>query len=201
MNIQSVDQLRQVYDLPGERALKKELSVLDAHMRRFIGLSPFLVISSSSASFQMDASPRGGAPGFVKVVDDHTLWVPDASGNNRLDTLENIVATGQVGLLFLIPGVDETLRINGLATISTSGDRLAAFAQDKRPPQTVIQVTVQTAYLHCAKAMMRAQLWDASQQVERKVLPSMGQMIKDQAQLEGPAESQEEMVQRYRNAL
>lgn len=201
MNIQSVDQLRRVYDLPGERALKKELSALDAHMRRFIGLSPFLVISSSSASFQMDASPRGGAPGFVKVVDDHTLWVPDASGNNRLDTLENIVATGQVGLLFLIPGVDETLRINGLATISTSGDRLAAFAQDKRPPQTVIQVTVQAAYLHCAKAMMRAQLWDASQQVERKVLPSMGQMIKDQAQLEGPAESQEEMVQRYRNAL
>ena len=201
MNIQSVDALRRVYAQPGERAVKKQLAHLDAHIQRFIALSPFVVVSSSSATQQMDASPRGGAPGFVKVGNDTTLWLPDASGNNRLDTLENIIATGQIGLLFLIPGVDETLRVNGHATVSTSPDLLAKFSHEARAPKAVIEVTVREAYLHCAKAMMRAKLWQASSQVERSALPTMGQMIKDQAGLDEPAESQEAMVQRYQSML
>lgn len=201
MKIQSVNDLRRVYSAPGERAVKKQLAHLDAHIQRFIALSPFVVVSSSSAALQMDASPRGGAPGFVKVGNDTTLWLPDASGNNRLDTLENIIATGQIGLLFLIPGVDETLRVNGHATVSASPALLAKFADEARPPTTVIEVTVREAYLHCAKAMMRAKLWQASSQVPRSVLPSMGQMIKDQAGLEEPAETQEAMVQRYQSML
>lgn len=201
MKIQSVDDLRRVYAQPGERAVKKQLAHLDAHTQRFIAMSPFVVVSSSSATQQMDASPRGGAPGFVKVGNDTTLWLPDASGNNRLDTLENIIATGQIGLLFLIPGVDETLRVNGHATVSTSPTLLAEFSHEARAPKAVIEVTVREAYLHCAKAMMRAKLWQASSQVERSTLPSMGQMIKDQAGLAEPAETQEAMVRRYQSEL
>jgi len=201
MKIQSVDALRRVYAQPGERAVKKQLAHLDTHIQHFIALSPFVVVSSSSATQHMDASPRGGAPGFVKVGDEYTLWLPDASGNNRLDTLENIVATGQIGLLFLIPGVDETLRVNGHATVSTSPALLAKFAHEARAPKAVIEVTVREAYLHCAKAMMRAKLWQAGSQVARSVLPTMGQMIKDQAGLDEPAETQEAMVQRYQSML
>ncbi len=201
MKIQSVDDLRRVYAFPGERAVKKQLAHLDAHIQRFIALSPFVVVSSSSASQQMDASPRGGAPGFVKVGNDTTLWLPDASGNNRLDTLDNIIATGEIGLLFLIPGVDETLRVNGQATISTSPALLEKFSHEARPPKTVIEVTVREAYLHCAKAMMRAKLWHASSQVKRSALASMGQMIKDQVGLDEPAETQEAMVERYQRDL
>ena len=201
MKLESVDALRRVYGQPGERAVKKQLTHLDAHIQRFIALSPFVVVSSSSATQQMDASPRGGAPGFVKVGNDTTLWLPDASGNNRLDTLENIIATGQIGLLFLIPGVDETLRVNGHATVSTSPDLLAKFSQEARAPKAVVEVTVREAYLHCAKAMMRAKLWQASSQVERSALPTMGQMIKDQAGLDGPAETQQDMLARYQSTL
>ena len=201
MKIESVEALRHLYAQPGERAVKKQLMQLDAHCRRFIALSPFVVISSSNAAHHMDASPRGGAPGFVQVGNDTTLWIPDASGNNRLDTLENIIATGQIGLLFLIPGVDETLRVNGQATVSTSPELLAKFASAARPPQTVVEVTLREAYLHCAKAMMRSKLWQLSSQVERSALPTMGQMIKDQVGLTEPAETQEEMVQRYQSLL
>lgn len=201
MKIESVDALRRVYAPAGERAVKKQLTHLDTHCQRFIALSPFVVVSSSNASQQMDASPRGGAPGFVKVGNDTTLWLPDASGNNRLDTLENIIANGQIGLLFLIPGVDETLRVNGHATVSTSPALLAHFSHQARAPKTVIEVTVREAYLHCAKAMMRAKLWNASSLVDRSVLPTMGQMIKDQVGSDGPAETQEEMLVRYQSTL
>ena len=115
MNIESVDALRTIYPPAKDRAVKKQLTRLDRHCRQFISLSPFVMLSSSNAAWTMDASPRGGAPGFVKAPDEHTLLIPDAPGNNRLDTLENIVATRQLGLLFLIPGVDETLRVNGAA--------------------------------------------------------------------------------------
>jgi PPOX class probable FMN-dependent enzyme len=166
-------------------------------MRKFITLSPFLVISSSSTAFRLDASSRGGVPGFVKVVDDKSLLIPDAPGNNRLDTLQNIISTSQVGLLFFIPGVDELLRVNGQASLSTAPDLLAHFANTARPPKLVIEVSVSEAYLHCAKSLMRSKLWDMNSQVERSVLPSMGEMLKEQIGLEGPAESQEEMLRRF----
>lgn len=145
----------------------------------------------------MDASPRGGEPGFIKVIDERTLLIPDALGNNRLDTLENIVETGTLGLLFMIPGVDETLRVNGSARLSGDESHLQVFSQEKRPPRLVVVMQVQEAYLHCAKAMMRSKLWQASAQVPRSVLPTMGDMLKSQTGMEAPAETQEQMLARY----
>ena len=197
MHIDSVERLRALYAEPGERAVKKQLALLDVHCRRFIELSPFLVVASGSAAGAMDASPRGGAPGFVKVVDERTMLVPDAPGNNRLDSLENIIATGKVGLLFMIPGIDETLRVNGAARLSNFESHLQAFAAEKRQPRLIIEIAVEEAYLHCAKALMRSSLWQASSQVNRSVLPTMGQMINSQTDDAAPAETHEAMLARY----
>ena len=201
MIIDSLDQLRALYPAPQERSLKKQLGALDAHCLRFIALSPFIVIASSGEANALDASPRGGAPGFVRALDAHTLLIPDAPGNNRLDTLENIVATGRVGLLFLILGVDETLRINGWARLSTAPETLARLADERRTPRLAIEVVVEAAYLHCAKALMRSALWNASTQVERSALPTMGEMLRDQTGMAGPPETQEAMLARYAQVL
>jgi PPOX class probable FMN-dependent enzyme len=197
MNITSIDALRALYATPRERAVKKQLSSLDRHCRRFIELSPFLVLATAGATGPMDASPRGGVPGFIKVRDERTLLVPDAPGNNRLDSLENILATGRVGLLFLIPGIDETLRVNGSAVLSRAADDLALYSDERRVPKVVVRVTVQEAYLHCAKALMRSRLWSPESHVDRSSLPTLGQMINDQTGIQVPAETQEEMVKRY----
>lgn len=197
IQVSTLQDLRSLYPAAKGRAQQKQLAALDAHCRRFIGLSPFVVLASANETHAMDASPRGGGQGFVKTLDDHTLLIPDAPGNNRLDTLENIIATGQIGLIFMIPGVDETLRVNGAARLSCLPDHLQVFSDERRQPKLVIEVHVAQAYLHCAKALMRSRLWDASSQVSRSVLPSMGQMINDQIGLSAPAESQEDMLARY----
>ena len=195
--------LRAFYPAPKERALRKELTRLDPHCRRFIGLSPFVVLASAGADGALDASPRGGTPGFVKAPDEHTLLIPDAPGNHRLDTLENIVATGRLGLLFMIPGVDETLRVNGAAELLT-GEAVAALAASRtgqRRAPVVVRVRVEQAYLHCAKAFMRSRLWSHEAQVERSALPTMGRMISDQTGLAGAEETQEQMLARYQADL
>ena len=200
MNITTLQDLRALYAPARERSVKKQMPSLDVHATRFIGLSPLVVVASAgvdAAGGLLDASPRGGAPGFAKVLDAHTLLIPDAPGNNRLDTLENIVATGHIGLLFLLPGVDETLRINGTAVLSTDPADIALCADDKRTPKLVIRVTVQAAYLHCAKALMRSRLWSPDVQVSRDVMPSMGEMMKDQIGGDIPCETQEQMLARY----
>jgi PPOX class probable FMN-dependent enzyme len=198
--IDDLQRLRALYPAPGERALRKQMAALDPHARRFIELSPFVVLSTADAQGRQDASPRGGAPGFVHAVDALRLWIPDAPGNHRLDSLSNIVTTGHVGLLFLIPGVDETLRINGGARLCDEADRLALFAADPRV-RLVIEVDVEEVYLHCAKALMRSKLWSDAARVPRSVLPTMGQMINDQTGGGLPAESQEQMVARYAKDL
>jgi PPOX class probable FMN-dependent enzyme len=195
--IRTQEELRTLYAAPTPRVLRKEVHAIDRHIERFIALSPFLVVASGDDQLHLDASPRGGAPGFVQVQDAQTLLIPDAPGNNRLDTLQNILATSQVALLFFIPGVDEMLRIHGTAILRTDPDLLERFAKESRPPKLVIEVKVRGAYMHCAKAMMRSRLWSADSQVDRAQLPSMGEIIKDHAQLEGPVESQEEMLRRY----
>ena len=201
MEITSLEALRSLYASARERSVKKELQQLDVHCTRFISLSPLVVVSSSGASGALDASPRGGEPGFVRVQGNGTLLIPDAPGNNRLDTLENVVQTGQVGLLFFVPGVDETLRVNGKAVLSTLAAELELCKDAKRRPKLVIRVTVESAYLHCAKALMRSALWDASRHVERSVMPSMGEMMKDQIGVDIPCETQEEMLARYATDL
>ncbi len=202
--ITSLDALRALYPAPLERAVKKQIPALDAHCRRFIALSPFVVLATTDASHRLDASPRGGAPGFVQVGDEAdagALLLPDAPGNNRLDSLENIVATGEAGLLFLIPGFDETLRVNGRATLSTDPAHIARCTDARRAPRLVVRIAVEAAYLHCAKAFMRSRLWQAEAQVPRDTLPTLGQMIADQTGLAGPLETQEAMVQRYAKDL
>jgi uncharacterized protein len=197
MKITSREDLRRLYAQPGGRSVKKQLDRIDAHARRFIELAPFVVLASGNAQLALDASPRGGEPGFVKLVDDRTLWLPDAPGNNRLDTLENIIDTGRIGLLFLIPGVDESLRINGRAQLSTDEYALAAFATCRRPTKLVIEVVVGEVYLHCAKALMRSALWDPAARIERALLPTMGEMLRDQIGGDQPVETQAQMLARY----
>jgi uncharacterized protein len=210
--ITSTDALRAMYDAARERSRLKELPQLDAHARRLIGLSPFVVLSTHGAGHTggaCDASPRGGEPGFVKVLDNATLLIPDSPGNNRLDSLENIIATGQIGLLFMVPGMDETLRVNGQAELSVD-EALRALCTDTltgqpRVPKLVIHVNVQASYLHCAKALMRSQLWDPARHVDRATLPSMGEMMRDQmADRVSPGtvfETQAQMLERYRQSL
>ena len=195
--IESVEALRRVYSEAKGRAVQKQIDHIDVHCARFIGLSPFVVIASVDAHGALDASPRGGAPGFVRVSDARTLLMADSPGNNRLDTLTNIMATGSVGLLFMIPGVDETLRVNGTARLNDEASILSTFAGDKRTPKLVIEVTVYEAYLHCAKAFMRSQLWSPARIVDRAALPTMGEMLSDQTGMPGAPETQDEMRARY----
>ena len=194
--ITDLQSLRALYPTPGERALRKQLAALDRHCAAFIALSPFVVLATADAQGRQDASPRGGATGFVKVDGAQRLLIPDAPGNHRLDSLGNIVSTGRIGLLFLVPGVDETLRINGTARLRDEADRLAPFAADKRV-RLVIEVGVEEAYLHCAKSLMRSKLWSDSARVERSALPTIGQMIRDQTGMEPPDETQAQMLARY----
>lgn len=197
MTITTLEALRALYAPARERSVQKEIPQLDAHCAHFIALSPFVVVASAGTDGAMDASPRGGERGFVKVLDAGTLLIPDSPGNNRLDTLENIVHTGRVGLLFLVPGVDETLRVNGTAVLTADEVTLARCADAKRAPKLVIRVTVEAVYLHCAKALMRSKLWDASRHLDRAALPSMGEMLRDQIGGDIPAETQEQMLARY----
>lgn len=197
MNITTEKQLRELYGFPSGRAKDKVFQALDKHAINFINKSPFLVLSTSNSSGKMDASPRGGEIGFVKINDNTTLIIPDSKGNNRVDSIGNIVETGRVGLLFLIPGIDETLRINGSAKLSTNKDYLDLFSTEKNPPKACIIVTVEELFLHCAKALMRSKLWDESAKIDKKEFPSMGQMLKDQLGSKDVAESRDDMVKRY----
>ena len=196
------EQLRALYAAPGERAVRKQQAQLDAHCQRFIALSPFCVLASGGGTGALlDASPRGGAPGFVKSPDAHTLLLPDAGGNNRLDTLSNLLDDPRIGLVFLIPGVDETLRVNGTARLREEALYTDFFTAERQRPKLVIEVRVAEAYLHCPKALMRSRLWSADAQVDRAVLPTLGQMIHDQMGLATEPESQVAMLQRYRAQL
>jgi PPOX class probable FMN-dependent enzyme len=201
MKIKTLEQLRTLYAAPKERAVKKQLALLDRHCKHYISLSPFVVLSSMGGDEVLDASPRGGPPGFVKIIGDNTLLIPDSPGNNRLDTLENIIHTGRLGLLFLIPGVDETLRVNGSADLSVAPADIAQCTTEVRAPKLVIRVNVQQAYLHCAKAFMRSKLWESESRIERSQLPTMVDMINEQAAIEGVFETHEEIMRRYRNEL
>ena len=200
MDVRSTGELRERYGEPSERARAKQLDRLDAHCRRFVELSPFCVLATSGPDGLADATPRGGDPGFVHVLDERTLLLPDRPGNNRLDSLANLVAHPGVGLLFLLPGVDETLRVNGVAALRDDEELLARFDLEGRRPRLVLVVSVREAYLHCGKALMRSRLWDDASRIDRSTLPSLGEMLRDQRGL-GEAESQEAMVARYRESL
>jgi len=190
--IDTQDKLRAIYGEPMGLAVAKCLPKLDPHCKHFIELAPFAVISSADTKGDADVSPRGDGPGFIKVIDDNTIVMPDRPGNNRIDTLSNIIENPKVGMLFFVPGVNETLRINGTAEISTDPALLDLFADTPKPPITAIRITVDEAFLHCAKSLMRSKLWDANVQIHRKTLPTLGKMIKDQTAVDIPEGTQEE---------
>jgi hypothetical protein len=198
--VNSQEELRRIYTEPKERSLRKELDHLDEHCRNFIAHSPFVVVASTNPDGTADATPRGGEPGFVTVADDRTLLIPDRPGNNRLDTMSNLVRTPGIGLLFLVPGVDETLRVNGTAEIRDDEELRARFTEGK-PPATVLTIHVAEAFLHCGKALMRSHLWDPGRHIERTDLPTLGEMLRDQIGSHDLPESQDEMVERYRAEL
>lgn len=193
--------LREIYGTPSETAAKKQLTHLDGHARRFIELSPFLVISTQGADGLGDVSPKGDAPGFVAVLDDRTVLIPDRPGNNRIDTLSNLTENAGVGLLFMIPGVNETLRINGRGRVINDTSMLTRFEVRNRLPKTGILVEVEEMYLHCAKALVRSKLWDDDYRVERKTLPSLGQMIADQVDGVDVAEAEKRIEDSEKNNL
>lgn len=199
--IESLNQLRALYGAPHGRAVAKQLDRLDRHCRSFIALSPFLILATQGADGLGDATPRGDHAGFVSVPDDHTLIIPDRPGNRRLDSLSNIVERPGVGVLFLIPGVDETLRVNGTAVIDDDLALREAHRVEDNLPATVLVVTVKEAYLQCAKALMRSKLWSDETKIERSRLPTMGEMLKDHTRSKETPETQEAMLARYRGAL
>lgn len=165
------------YGTPNERSLRKEIDHVNADYRRFIESSPFVVLATGGPE-GLDCSPRGDAPGFVRIVDERTLALPDRPGNNRVDSLRNVIASAQVALLFMVPGVGETLRVNGRARVSTEAALVASFAVDGKPPRSVLVIDVESVYFHCSKAIVRSKLWDASHHVERSHLPSAGEMLR-----------------------
>ena len=202
--IESVEALRQLYPQASARSRAKQLDRLDEAMRRFVAHAPLCVLASAGmAGGLLDASPRGGPPGFVQVADERTLLIPDATGNNRLDTLENLVADPRIGVLFLVPGVDEVLRVNGTARLRDEAAFTQRFAAPgaTRLPALVIEVRVQEAYLHCPKALMRAQAWNPDARVAPGTFPSMNAMLKSQLGGAIVTETDEEAAARYRTQL
>ncbi len=199
--IETDEQLRTLYGPAKERAVKKQMARLDHHCRDFLALARFAVFSTCDSDNNMDASPRGGDAGFIKVIDDNTVIVPDWSGNNRLDTFANVLDTARIGALFLVPGVDETLRINGTASLRNDEAFTSLCEVDGRFPKLVVHIVVREAYLHCAKAIMRAKLWAPDAKVDREVLPTMNEILRDQIGQSEPAEPQEAMVARHETEL
>ncbi|HLW27954.1 MAG TPA: pyridoxamine 5'-phosphate oxidase family protein [Kiloniellales bacterium] len=199
--IDHLDALRDHYGNPSDNAQRKQLDHLDGHCRTLIAASPFVVVGTSNARGEQDVSPRGDPPGFVKVLDDKHLLIPDRPGNRRLDSLSNLLENPGVGLLFMIPGMNETLRVNGRGRIVTDPETLAAMIVQEKPPLSALLVEVEAAYLHCGKALIRSRLWSPDAQVDRKSLPSLGKILADQIKGLEQREQEERLEKAYRETL
>ncbi|MCB2253679.1 pyridoxamine 5'-phosphate oxidase family protein [Pseudomonas chlororaphis] len=197
----TLEQLEAIYGLPLERAVRKEIPFLNADYQAMVRASP-LVILSTVGPDGMDGSPRGDSPGFVRIVDERTLALPDRPGNNRIDSLRNIIQDPRVALLFIIPGIGETLRVNGRARISAEPELLESFAVQGKPARTVILVDIEAAYFHCSKAIVRSDLWNPERFLERSALPSAGTILKRLNGEQFDADRYDrEMPERLRNSL
>jgi uncharacterized protein len=196
----SANDLATIYPAPTPRVIAKARPEIDVHAKKFIGMSPFCVLATSGSDGSVDASPRGGNPGFVSVAGPNELLMPDRSGNNRIDSFRNIVeGSGFVQLIFFVPGIDETLRVGGRGTLSADPELLASMVEFGKAPRAALRIDVSEVYFHCGKALMRSKLW-AGDRVERSVMPSIGQVIHDQTGL-GEPESQEVVYERYKTQL
>jgi PPOX class probable FMN-dependent enzyme len=193
--------LATIYPQPTARVIAKARPEIDLHAQKFIAMSPFCVLATSASDGGVEASPRGGTPGFVTVAGPNELLMPDRSGNNRIDSFRNIVeGSGFVQLIFFVPGIDETLRVGGKGRLSADPQLLASMIEFGKPPRAVLRIDVKEAYFHCGKALMRSKLWAADTRVERKVFPSISEVIHDQTTL-GQPESQEAVYERYKTQL
>ena len=195
------DNLRTVYPEASTRSQRKEIDHLDGYCRRFIALSPFCVLSTVGPGATPDLTPRGGEPGFVRVADPGALILPDRPGNYRLDNITNLVERPSVALLFMVPGIDETLRVYGRSEVRTLDEHQRVALQVDDKTRTALHVEVSRAFFHCAKALMRARLWDPAARLERSAYPSMGEIISQHAGMPGPPETQAAMVARYQASL
>ena len=196
MGLASVDDLRQIYRQPTRGPIDKVIHRLDQHCVDFLAKSPFFVLSTASADGTCDGSPKGGPRGFVRALDEQRLAWADYSGNNRLDSFQNLVSNDSVALLFLIPGLDETLRVNGRAELRTDPDLCDQFAIDGKPARVVVVVTVDEAYIHCAKALRRAAVWSPDDWLDPADLPSAACIVKDHAAIDADVEAIEEARER-----
>jgi len=193
--------LEAIYAKPNPRVIAKARPALDIHSKKFIALSPFCVLATSGADGSVDASPRGGHPGFIHVEGDSRLLMPDRPGNNRIDSFRNVAeGTGLMQFIFFVPGINETLRVSGRGTLTDAPELLAKMVEFGQPPRLVLSVEVSEAYFHCGKAIMRSKLWLQEAQVERSAMPSIAEIIHDQTKL-GEPESQEAVDARYRTQL
>jgi hypothetical protein len=190
-----------IYPNPSPRVIAKARPEIDGHARKFIAMSPFCVLATSGSDGSVDASPRGGNPGFIHVVSPTLLAMPDRSGNNRIDSFRNIVeGSGCVQLILFVPGIDETLRVSGKGRLSAEPELLASMVEFGKPPRAVLSIDVQEAYFHCGKALMRAKLWSPDIQVDRAVMPSISEIVHDQTKLDEP-EPQHVIEARYKTQL
>jgi len=187
--IRSTDALRDIYPPPTGPSSRKVMPSLEKHSRRFLELCPFLVLASAG-----DASPKGDPPGFVRVLDDNTILIPDRVGNNRVDSMQNILADPRVGILCFLPGLSETLRINGRAEITTDPDLLAPSAVRGKVPKTGLIIHIDEVFMHCANAILRARLWDPAQHIDRADFPPIGQVYADHI---GRSEEAEALEKKY----
>lgn len=176
-------QLRDVFGWPSDRALNKQIDRLDEHCRAIIAKSPFLLLGTSDRTGRCDVSPKGDYPGFVRVLDDKTLAIPDLPGNNRLDTLTNMLNNPQVGLIFMVPGMNETLRVNGHVRLVRDADLLERLAFEGKRPKLAIVVDIEEVFSHCPKAFLRSKLWAVESQIDRRELPSFAAILRDHAAL------------------
>jgi PPOX class probable FMN-dependent enzyme len=181
--IESREELRAVYREPGDVPVRKEMRRLDAYARNFLLKSPFVLIGSQDRDGAADVTPKGDRPGFAQPLDDFTLLIPDRPGNNRLDTWENVIVNPAVGLLFVIPGMDETLRVNGEGRLTVDEDLRRRLAVDGKPAVSVLVVKIHAVYMHCAKAFMRSKLWRPDTWPRRSEFPTLGEIIRDQLAL------------------
>jgi uncharacterized protein len=199
-DITSAD-LKSIYPDPTPRVIAKARPEIDRHAKRFIEASPFCVLATSGTDGSVDASPRGGHPGFVHVKGPNLLLMPDRPGNNRIDSFKNIVeGSGFVQLIFFVPGLDETLRVGGRGTVTRDPALLAAMEEFGKLPRAVLRIETHEAYFHCGKALVRSKLWSKEAQVARAAFPSISEVIHDQTKL-GAAESQAEVEARYKTQL
>jgi PPOX class probable FMN-dependent enzyme len=178
--VEDIREIHEIYGHPAERAVKKQLPKLEKHSRAFIALSPFLVMATTDPSGRCDASPKGDAPGFVRVLDDETLLIPDRLGNNRIDTIGNLLECPGVGLIFFVPGLRETLRVNGKAQITTDPLLLEPCAVAGKVPRSAFLITAEEVYFHCGKALIRSDLWNPEKRVAQKDFPNLGIIINEQ---------------------